>query len=293
MQNRSFLDLIQERTVIFDGAMGTMLFKAGLPPGGIPELWNLEKPDIVLDVYKQYYEAGSDVVHSNTFGGSAIKLSHKGHADKMEALNKAAVQLAKQVCPAEGFVAGDIGPTGKMLQPIGDAVPEELEEAFFHQATALLKGGADLISIETMFSLEEALAAVRGAKRAGNCPVLAGVTFNRTPDGFFTMMGESVAQSASAFENEDVDVITSNCTLGSRDMVELAKIMRASTKKPLLLQPNAGKPVQQDDGTTVYQQTAAEFAQDIEKIIAAGIDMVGGCCGTDAAFIREIAQFKQ
>jgi 5-methyltetrahydrofolate--homocysteine methyltransferase len=246
-----------------------------------------------LDIYKQYYDAGSDVIHSNTFGGSAIKLSHKGHADKMEALNQAAVQLAKQVCPAEGYVAGDIGPTGKMLQPLGDAVPEELEEAFFNQATTLLEGGADMISIETMFSLEEALAAVRGAKRAGDCFVLAGVTFNRTPDGFFTMMGESVAQSVSAFENENVDAITSNCTLGSRDMVELAKLMRAATKKPLLLQPNAGKPVQRDDGSTVYKQTAAEFAKDIEKIIAAGIDMVGGCCGTDAKFIKEIAQLLE
>ena len=282
------MDLIAERTVIFDGAMGTMLLNAGLSSGAIPELWNIEKPEVVQNVHRQYYEAGADVVHTNTFGGTAIKLQQKGLADKMGTINKTAVTIARRVCPDHAFVAGDLGPTGKMIKPLGDAEMDELEAAFYQQATALLQGGADLISIETMFSLQEAVAAVRGAKKAGNCPIIAATTFNKTPNGYFTIMGESVAQCISAFETESVDIIGSNCTLGSRDMIDLAGEMRSLTTKPILLQPNAGKPVQQNGGV-IYKQTAAEFADDIRQIVDAGADLVGGCCGTNADFIKAIA----
>lgn len=267
--------------------MGTMLFAAGLGSGGIPELWNIEYPDIVRNVHRQYFEAGSDVVHTNTFGGTALKLEQKGAGDRMEAINLEAVKLARQVCPEHAFVAGDLGPTGKMLKPLGDASMQDLEETFYAQARALLQGGADLISIETMFSLEEALTAVRGAKRAGDCPVVAATTYNKTPNGFFTIMGESVAQCIAAFEKEGVDVIASNCNLGSGDMLDLAVEMRRLTQLPILLQPNAGKPVQKE-GTTLYEQTPEEFAADIKQIVQAGANMVGGCCGTHAAFIKAV-----
>jgi methionine synthase I (cobalamin-dependent) len=267
-----------------------MLLASGLPTGGTPELWNLEQPGIVEEIHRQYYEAGSDVVHTNTFGGTALKLADKGHAEKAELVNVEAVRIARKACPEGRFVAGDIGPTGRMLPPVGTARVEELEEAFYLQAKALLQGGADLISIETMFSLEEALAAVRSAKKAGSCPVVAAVTYNKTPNGFFTMMGEGVAQSVEAFEKAGVDVIASNCTLGSGDALELVKDMRAATTLPVLIQPNAGKPVADDGGPTRYEQTAQEFARDIKRLIDAGADMVGGCCGTNADFIREMAR---
>ena len=287
---KTILELAAERVVVFDGAMGTMLLAAGLPTGGTPELWNLEQPDIVEEIHRKYYDAGSDVVHTNTFGGTALKLADKGHADKAEQVNLAAVQVAKKACPKDGFVAGDIGPTGRMLPPVGTATKEELEESFFQQAQALLQGGADLISVETMFSLEESLAAVRAAKKAGDCPVVAAVTYNKTPNGFFTMMGESVAQSAEAFEMAGADVFASNCTLGSSDMLELVRDMKAATGLPVLIQPNAGKPVADDGGPTRYEQTAREFAEDIKRMVDAGADMVGGCCGTNAEFIREMVK---
>ena len=170
---KDILELAAERVVVFDGAMGTMLLASGLPTGGTPELWNLEQPGIVENIHQQYYDAGSDVVHTNTFGGTSLKLADKGHADKAEQVNAAAVKIAKKACPPGKFVAGDIGPTGRMLPPVGTASVEELEEAFFQQAKALVQAGADLISIETMFSLEESLAAVRSAKKAGDCPVVA------------------------------------------------------------------------------------------------------------------------
>jgi 5-methyltetrahydrofolate--homocysteine methyltransferase len=285
----AILELANHKTVIFDGAMGTMLMAAGLKAGENPELWNLEKPSLVMDIHRKYYEAGSDVVHTNTFGGSAIKLADKGLSDKMERVNVEAAKIARESCPVGKFVAGDIGPTGKLLKPLGNLVIEEAEEAFFMQAQALIKGGVDLISIETMFSLEEALAALRATKRLGNVLVIAGLTFNRTKKGFFTMMGEGVAQAVSAFEQAGADVIATNCSLGSRDMIDLTKELRAVTRKPILIQPNAGKPVTQK-GVTSYQQTPAEFAQDGKEIKNSGADMIGGCCGTNPEFIRSLAK---
>jgi 5-methyltetrahydrofolate--homocysteine methyltransferase len=287
MKPENFLELLQQKIIVFDGAMGTMLFEAGLKAGGIPEQWNIAKPEAVMSIHQQYYEAGVDVVHTNTFGGTAMKLHQKGLSEQMEAINLEAVKLARRVCPEHAFVAGDLGPTGKMVKPLGDVGIEELIETFYRQACALLKGGVDLISIETMFSLQEAVAAVRGAKQAGNCPVVASITYNRTPGGFFTIMGESVEKCVAAFEEEAVDAIGSNCTLGSKDMIDLAQEMRRRTKRPILLQPNAGKPVQKD-GVISYDQTADEFAADIKKIVHAGANMVGGCCGTNAEFMKAV-----
>jgi 5-methyltetrahydrofolate--homocysteine methyltransferase len=283
------LELAKRKTVIFDGAMGTMLMGSGLSSGQIPELWNLEKPSVVEEIHRRYYEAGSDVVHTNTFGGNPLKLESTGLAGKVGMINVAAVKIAKSVCPAGKLVAGDIGPTGKFFKPLGDATPEAMEEAFRMQAEALLGAGADLISIETMFSLQEALAALRASKAIGDTLVIASTTYNRTKKGFFTMMGESVTQCVSALEDAGADVIGTNCTLGSKDMVDLTKEIRGATRKPILIQPNAGKPVTRK-GITTYEQSPAEFGQDGKKIKEAGADMIGGCCGTTAEFIRDLVK---
>jgi 5-methyltetrahydrofolate--homocysteine methyltransferase len=283
----AILELAKKKTVIFDGAMGTMVMAAGLKAGESPELWNIEKPSLVAEIHRQYYEAGSDAVHTNTFGGNAVKLADRGLAEKTEKINVEAARLAREACPAGKFVAGDIGPTGKLLKPLGDLAIEEAEEAFFRQAQALVKGGVDLVSIETMFSLQEALAALRAAKKLGAVTVIAALTFNRTKKGFFTMMGEGVRQAVSAFEEAGADVIASNCSLGSSDMIDLTKELRAATRRPVLVQPNAGKPETQM-GVTSYRQTPAEFAQDGKEIRNSGADMIGGCCGTNPEFIRSL-----
>jgi 5-methyltetrahydrofolate--homocysteine methyltransferase len=283
------LERTQRKTIVFDGAMGTMLMASGLSSGQSPELWNLEKPSVVEEIHRRYYEAGSDVVHTNTFGGNPLKLADNGLADKVRMINLTAVKIAKSACPQGKFVAGDIGPTGKFFKPLGEATPESLEEAFREQAEALLEGGADLISIETMFSLQEALAAVQASKAIGDILVIASMTYSRTKRGFFTMMGESVTQCVSALEETGADVIGTNCTLGSKDMVDLTKEIRGATRKPILIQPNAGKPVTRK-GITTYEQPPAEFGQDGKRIKEAGADMIGGCCGTTAEFIRELVK---
>ena len=287
MNEHAFLKLVHDRIVFFDGAMGTMLLKAGLPLGGVPEIWNIEKPEVIIEIYRAYFNAGADVVHTNTFGGSSLKLDVKGHANEMKAINMQAVELARRVCPDEAFVAGDIGPTGKMLKPMGDATVTELEQAFFEQATILIEAGVDILSIETMFSLEEALAALKGAKRAANIPVIAGITYNQTPMGYYTMMGETVEQCVETLSENGADAIASNCTLGSADFIELTRQLCKISTIPVLIQPNAGKPVQNEDVIS-YEQSPSEFVSDMKHIIDAGANMVGGCCGTDALFIEEL-----
>jgi 5-methyltetrahydrofolate--homocysteine methyltransferase len=283
------LERAKGKTIVLDGAMGTMLMASGLSAGEIPELWNLEKPSVVAGIHRRYYEAGSDVVHTNTFGGSSLKLADEGLAGKARIINIEAARIAKSVCQAERFVAGDIGPTGKLLKPLGDATPETLENAFARQAEALLGGGADLISIETMFSLQEALAALRASKAIANTLVIASITYNRTKKGFFTMMGETVNQCVSALEDAGADVVGANCTLGSKDMVVLTEEIRAATRRPILIQPNAGKPVTRK-GITTYEQSPAEFGIDGKRIKEAGANMIGGCCGTTPEFIRELVK---
>jgi len=282
-------ELIHDKTVIFDGGLGSMLIAAGLPVGTGPEAWNLDRPDAVAEVHRQYFAAGSHVVHSNSFGASPVKLAEHGIADRAAEINRRAAEIACSVRPEGRLVAGDIGPTGKMLQPFGDLDPAAAEDAFRRQADALLSGGADLISIETMFSLDEALLALRAAKSLGEVFVVVSLTYNRNPRGFFTMMGDGVSKAAQAFEGAGADAIGSNCGLGSADMVELAAAMRAGTRLPLLIQPNAGQPVV-EGGCTVYRQTPAEFASDALRIKTAGADMLGGCCGTTPEFIQALAR---
>ena len=286
---KNLFERAKEKTILFDGAMGTMLMAAGLSPGESPELWNLEKPAVVRDIHRKYYEAGSDVVHTNTFGGNAVKLLDKGLSERTEEINREAARLARSVRPADGYLAGDLGPTGKMLKPLGELTLEEMKEAFLAQARGLIQGGVDFLSIETMFSLEEALAALQVLKDMGDHLVSVSLTYSKTKNGFFTMMGESLDQCVGALEKAGADILAANCTLGSRDMLELTGHMKALTRKPLLIQPNAGKPVSRQ-GVTRYEQTPLEFAADMKSIVAAGADMVGGCCGTNPEFIREVAK---
>jgi len=278
---------VKEKTIIFDGAMGTLIMAAGIESIKSPMLLNVEKPELVTDIHKQYFAAGADVVLTNTFSGNPLKLKAEGIDTQMEVLNREAAKLAKRACPEGKFVAGDIGPSGKMLPPVGDSSPEEMQEAFYQQATVLIECGVDLILIETMFSLEEAVAAVQAVRKASDMVLIASMTYNHTEMGYYTIMGETVDRCASTLMEAGTDMVGANCTLGSAEMIELTKELRAATDKPILIQPNAGKPVVDGD-RTYYQQTPAEFAQDLKRITQAGANMVGGCCGTNPEFIQSM-----
>jgi 5-methyltetrahydrofolate--homocysteine methyltransferase len=289
MMPNPFLEKLKEKPLLFDGAMGTMLMKAGQDSLKTPILLNLDEPELVADIHRQYYDAGADVVITNSFGGSPLKLAADGLEGQMAELNREAVRLTRQACPEGKFVAGDIGPSGKMLQPLGDVAPEKMQANFFSQAEVLMEAGADLIIIETMYSLEEALVAVQGVRKAGDILLLASMTYSKTKNGFFTVMGENITQCVSALEEAGADMMGANCTLNSSDIIDLTKELRVATDRPLLIQPNAGKPVT-SKGMTYYEQTPAEFAADAKKIQEAGADMFGGCCGTTPEFIRAVKE---
>jgi methionine synthase I (cobalamin-dependent) len=275
---------VRRGLVLYDGGMGTMLFAAGLLDGESPEPWNWERPDVVGAVYRAYYEAGSDVVQTNTFGGTPIKLAEVGLADRTYDANVLAAKALRAICPEGRYAAGDVGPIGKFMKPMGEFTREEFDGAFEAQVRGLVDGGVDLISIETMYSLDEALCALRAAKKLCDLPVVVGMTFDRNPRGFFTLMGETVPHCLKVLEDHGADVVGSNCTHGSPVFIELARLIRDSTRLPVIIQPNRGKPVLENQAMA-YKQTAAEFVEDVKTIASLGVDIVGGCCGTTPEFI--------
>ena len=281
------LALVRERIVVLDGAMGTMLMVEGLGGGEVPEAWNLEKPHVIQSIHRRYFEAGADVVLTNSFGGNRLKLEKKKKDREVLRINTRAAELAKTVAPPGKFVAGDIGPSGELIAPVGSYSCQELEEVFEEQAQALIAGGVDLIIIETMFSLQEASAALKGVRRAGGGPVFVSMTYERKGDGFVTMMGETPDRCVRTLEQEGADGIGANCTIKSDEMIPLAAILRGLTNLPVLVEPNAGEP-RIKDGSTIYTQTPDEFADDVEAMVRHGVNVVGGCCGTTPEFISAI-----
>lgn len=282
---KSILELGKERVVLFDGAMGTMLFSYRLPSDEPPELWNLSHPEIVSKIHQRYAWAGADVIQTNTFGANRIKLRKTGNEKGIEKLNLSAVEIAKEVCPPDKYVAGNIGPSGEFLEPVGKVKLEELKRAFCEQAEILQSAGVDIFSIETMYDLREALAAVEGVKEVSSLPLFVCMTFEKKPKGYFNLMGDEVSSSMKKLEDAGADVVGANCTLGSKDMTELVPILRKSTALPIIVQPNAGMP-KIIKGKTVYLQKATSFAEDIIEIVKLGANYVGGCCGTTPGFIK-------
>lgn len=285
----TIFDLIKERVVLLDGGMGTELIKRGFPQGACPESWNKEKPEVVKEIHKNYFEAGSDVILTNSFGGSKIKLSAHGLEDRCYELNQAAAVLANAVKPQGKFVAGSMGPTGKFLKPQGEFTEEEFVAAYEEQAKGLNDGKVDFLLIETQYDLREALCAVKGAKKASGLPIFVTMTFNLTPRGYFTLMGNSVEQCIEELEGHEVPVIGSNCTLNSAEMVDLIKQMREKTSLPLVAQANAGKPSLSQDGEVAYAQDLEEYVSHVPRMIKNGANLVGGCCGTDPDYIQKMA----
>jgi 5-methyltetrahydrofolate--homocysteine methyltransferase len=285
------VDLLAElrtRTLVFDGAMGTQLIAAGYRPVESPESWNVSDPEVVVGIHRAYLAAGADIIETNSFGGSRSKLSAYHAGERVAELNMAGARLARavrdEVAPGK-LVAGDIGPSGRMTPPMGDATPDELRDVFAEQAEALVAGGVDLISMTTFFDLQEARAAVLGARAmAGSLPVLASMEFKPSPRGFHTMMGVTPAQAAAALLDAGADVVGANCEITAEEMPALVAELRAATDAPLVIQPNAGQP-QLVEGHTVYGETPERFASFMPAIVAAGANIVGGCCGTTPEFI--------
>ena len=286
----AFMDLVGERVVLLDGGLGTELIKRGFKPGACPESWNLVQADVVKEITKNYFAAGSDAVSTNSFGGSTIKLAAYGQKDRCYEFNRAGAELACAVRPQGKFVLGSMGPTGKFLLPQGEYSPEQFADSFFEQARGLADGGVDFFLLETHYDLQEALSALQGVRRASERPVFITLTFNKTPRGYFTMMGNSIAQFVEEMEKNHVQGVGANCTLDSRQMVDLVEGLRAATSLPLVIQANAGQPEIVEDGSVQYSQPLEDYVKHIPDIVANGANIIGGCCGTDPEYIHRMAE---
>lgn len=274
------------RDLLFlDGAMGTMLQTFGLQPGECPELLNVSRPDWVKKIHRSYAKAGADIVETNTFGGNRIKLGSYGLSEMAYELNYAGVRLAKEATEGmDVFVAASMGPTGRLMEPLGDVDFHTCYEAFKEQVRAFQDAGADIISIETMSSLDEAKCALMAARDTTNLPIICHLSFDR---GGRTVMGDDPVTAVAVSQTLGAFAVGANCSVGPSEMVGVIHAMSKVSDIPISAEPNAGLP-ELVDGVIVYPETPETMAEHAEELVRAGASIVGGCCGTTPEHIRAI-----
>jgi len=310
---------IKEGLLLLDGAMGSQLLASGIEVGKCNDYLNIESPDIVSNIQQGYLQAGSDAILTNTFGANKFALARHGLAEHVEKINTAGAQLSRQVVgeqkpvlsKIEGYVLGDIGPSGDFLKPLGDLEPQDLKDAFAQQAKALLAGGVDGFAIQTMTALDEAAIAIEAVKSvSGDLPVFASFAFDRAGSDFRTMMGVDVESAVLKVVPLGIDAVGFNCgTVTLDEYVELAKkfvfVVEAlgqrrgtghesrgtshESRVTIFAEPNAGKP-ELIDGKAVYKVSPEDFASAMEKIHSLGVNIIGGCCGTGPEHIAAISK---
>ena len=288
------LEAVKHRVLLGDGAMGTELQRAGLPPGGCGEAWNLDAPAKILAIQRAYVDAGSDCLITNSFGASRIMLERHDEGPRVREINRAAVEIARRAFGGrEGYILGDIGPFGGLMEPYGEIPAALVKNAFTEQAEALVSGGVDAIVIETQTALEELGIAIAAAKAAGAPAIIGSMAFDKMQEGdeVRTMMGTSPEQAAEFMAEAGCDIMALNCGTGI-DMwraVDTAKRYRSVSGLPIMAQPNAGLPVL-ENMKVLYKETPEEMAQGLETLLDAGVAIVGGCCGSTPAHIRKFRE---
>jgi 5-methyltetrahydrofolate--homocysteine methyltransferase len=276
--------------LVGDGAMGTMLFRKGLKQGDPPESVCLEHPEILEDIAGAYLEAGADLIETNTFGGSPLKLADSGLQDKMKDINRIAVEKVRKVVGDKAYVSGSVGSCGKLLLPYGNIEPDIVRQNFIEQSKVLINSGVDLLCIETMIDLRESLLAIEAVRSlSSDIPIIATLTFNVNPQGFYTIMGNDIKTTCSELEKAGADIVGSNCGNGINNMVKIAEEFKKYTNLPVIIQSNAGLP--ELKGNEIYYNEGPElFAQKTLQLIKLGISIIGGCCGTTPDHIKAIRE---
>lgn len=284
MRGEQLIELAKESPVISDGAMGTMLQTYGLSSGMCPELWNVERPEVIHAIHTAYLDAGSKIISTNTFGANRFKLDSYNIADRVYELNFSGVSIARKAAGSENFVAGSIGPTGKFLEPLGELTFLDAVSIFEEQAHAQAEAGADVILVETFSDLEEAKAAVTGALRTG-LPCFCTMPFDT---GGRTMMGVDPVTAADELIKVGAAGVGANCGIGPSETVEIMRLMRETSDATIIAQPNAGLP-KVVEGRTIYESSPEEMADFAVKFAEIGVNIIGGCCGTTPDHIRAMA----
>jgi len=269
-----------------DGSAGSLLQSRG--HAGCLERLNLEAPDVIREMHREYQEAGAELLWTNTFGASPLRLEAAGLADRTEAVNEAAAELAREAAGDDAWVVGAIGPCGGVLQPYGDLDPGVVHAGVLRQVAGLVAGGVDALVVETMMDLEEALVALDAAQeRAPGLPVLVSLTFQETPNGPFTAFGQPPADAARRLVAAGAAAVGANCGTGPEAMLPVVRAMRDAVDRPVLCKPNAGLPRTTEEGP-VWPADPTTFARAVGDLVDAGAGIVGGCCGTTPAHIREL-----
>lgn len=287
MTREAFRELVKKGPVLLDGATGTNLQKAGMPVGVCPEQWILENSEVLIDLQKQYVEAGTDILFAPTFTASRIKLKEYGLEDHLEEMNRKLVALSKEAAKGtNALVSGDLTMTGEQLYPLGDLMFEDLVDVYKEQAKIIAEAGADLFVVETMMSLQECRAAVLAIREVCDLPVMVSLTYNE--DGR-TLYGTDPVTAVVVMQSLGADAVGMNCSTGPEAMLEPIAKMAEYAAIPLLAKPNAGMP-ELIDGQTVFNVEPEEFAEVGKKLVEEGAAIIGGCCGTTPEHIRALKE---
>jgi len=284
-----FLERLTESVLLVDGAMGTQLQVHGLPVGEPGETFNLSHPEIVMQIHREYVQAGADIILTNTFGGNRLKLDANHLADKLAEINRIAVELACEAAQDQALVAASIGPTGQFLAPLGSISRAQMIDVFTEQIRVMVENGIDLVCIETMTDPYEAECAILAAKEVTDLPIIASMTYEHGKSGYRTLMGNDVANCVQILSDAGADVLATNCGYGINPIIEIIAEMRQATDKPLMAEPNAGLP-ELVNGQTIYNETAQMMAARLPQLLDAGVRVVGGCCGTSPKYIKAFRQ---
>lgn len=284
---KNILERIKNGEILVgDGAIGTQIQKYYSGDISVPELLNVEAPGIIERIAKEYFQAGADLIETNTFGGSGMKLADSQNSKRLEELNSAGVEIVKKITNGKSYISGSVGPSGKMLEPMGDGNPEEIKNGFKKQIKVMIESGVDVVCIETMIDLEEAVLAINATREVSkSIPIITTMTFNKTPRGFFTIMGNNIESVSETLEKAGADIIGSNCGNGFEKMVEIAKEFKEHSDLPIIIQSNAGQPVNKN-GKIIYLESPEFFAEKTEELIEIGVSVIGGCCGTTPEHIK-------
>jgi 5-methyltetrahydrofolate--homocysteine methyltransferase len=274
------------RVTVTDGAWGTQLQAAGLPPDACPDLWNLENPQAVEAVARGYVQAGSRIILSNTFRANRFSLANWGLGERVAEIAQAGAAISRRAAGQAVKVFASIGPTGKIVM-MGEVSAEDIYAAFAEQAGGLARGGADAILCETFTELEEAMLAVRAAREKTELPVVVSMTFDSGPEKTATMMGTTPADLAAAAIEAGAAAVGANCGAGPEHYVKVAGLLRQASELPIWIKPTAGVPALRD-GRTVFPLGPEEFAAFVPALVKAGANFIGGCCGTTPDHVRAI-----